>query len=61
MYTYVRVKFKMALLTYFAKQKKMNVPEPNGAFSSKVFSSPIVSANSKVQKIASLSERVWFC
>ena len=60
MYTYVCVKFEMALLTYFAKQKKTNIPEPNGALSSEVPSSAIVSANSKVQKIASLSKRVWF-
>ena len=55
-YTYVRVKFEMTLLTYFAKQKKTNLPDPSGALSSEVPSSAIVSANSKVQKIASSSE-----
>ena len=59
-YTYVRVKFKMALLTSFAKQKKTNLLEPNVVLSSEVPSSAVVSANSKVQKIASSFERVWF-
>ena len=59
MYTYVRVKFEMALLTYFAKQKT-NLPDPSGALSSEVPSSAIVSANSKVQKIASSSESSEF-
>ena len=60
LYTYVLVKFEMVPLTYFANQKKTNLPEPNGALSSEVPSSAVVSANSKVQKIASSSKRVWF-
>ena len=46
----------MALLKYFAKPKKMTLPDPTGALSREVPSSAIVSANNEVQKIASLSE-----
>ena len=46
----------MALLKYFAKQKKMTLPEPTGALSREAPSSAIVSANNEVQKITSLSE-----
>lgn len=53
--TYVLGKFEMALLTYFVKQKT-NLPDPNGALSSDVPLSAIVSANSKVQKITSSSK-----
>ena len=48
----------MALLKYFAKQNKTNLPDPTGALSREVSSSAIVhvSANNEVKKIAISSE-----
>ena len=46
----------MALLKYFAKQKKTTLPGPTGGLSREVPLSAVVSANNEVQKITFLSE-----